>query len=129
MTPYAALLALAGLSHREAADFHRVRPDTVSSWASGRRTAPDGAIAGVRDLIRRQERAAAEAVGLIRQKAPSEIELGVSADNSEAQTLGWPSARAHAAVLARVVASVDIPVRVVPHGSGDGGRTLQRCCR
>lgn len=42
-TLYAACLARLGLSHAGAARLHNARPDTVSSWASGRNPVPQGA--------------------------------------------------------------------------------------
>ncbi len=42
MTLYAACLARLGLSRTEAAALHGARPDTINSWATGRRPVPDG---------------------------------------------------------------------------------------
>jgi len=122
MTPFAVLCALAGLSHREAGDFLGVRPDTVKSWSAGRnRTAP-GAIVELRTLVARQERAAAEAVAQIAKShgAPDEIEIGYPADDHEARSLGWPCVGAWAAMAARVLATADAPIKLVPRGSTPG---------
>lgn len=76
-------------------------------------------IAELRSLYAKIEKAATEALAVI-AVAPGEvdvIELGVSADNHEAQSLGWPCVGAHAAVLGLVAARCGQPVRIVPRGS------------
>lgn len=117
MTAFALLIARCGFSHREAADFLSVRLDTVKSWSAGRNRAPAGAIADLRALHAKIERAASEALAVIAEQKPEEIELGIVADDHEAQGLGWPCVGAHAAVLGLVVARAGIPVRIVPRGS------------
>ncbi len=77
------------------------------------------------NLIDRQAEAADQQLGAIDEIAermgamPGQIELGVSSDDYEARTLGWPSTSAHWAVVARVIAEAppDVEVRVVPRGS------------
>ena len=54
-TPYAAALRLLGLSRAEAAALHQVRPDTIASWATGRRSIPAGAWDDLRALYRRMQ--------------------------------------------------------------------------
>ena len=117
MTPFALLESLAGLSHREAAEFHRVRIDTVKSWAVGRNACPAGPLIELRALIVEQDRAARETTAIIKRGKPDEIELGYPADDHEAQALGWPCVGAWAAMAARIAAATDIPVRFVPRGS------------
>lgn len=127
MINYALLLQLSGLSQREAALFHDVRPDTVKSWSAGRNEAPAGAITELRDLIALQEKTAAETISLIanlalianvaRRADLDEIELGYPADDHEAATLGWPCVSAWAAMAARVIAGCGAPVRLAPRGS------------
>jgi hypothetical protein len=120
MTLYGLLLQRCGLSHREAAALHGVRLDTVASWSAGRRGAPAGAIAELRALYRQVEAAAARvlaAIDAVEGDAPDMIELGLSADDHEAQALGWPCVGAHAAVLGIVAARTDRQVRIVPRGT------------
>ena len=123
MTPFGILAALAGLSHGEAALVCGVRIDTAKSWASGRRTAPPGAINELRALISRQAKAANEAIAQIARLAkshgaPDEIEIGYPADDHEAQSLGWPCVGAWAAMAARVVSQASVPpIILVPRGS------------
>jgi len=117
MTAFALLESLAGLSHREAAEFHRVRVDTVKSWAVGRNNCPRGALDELRALIKMQERAARETLAIIKRGRPDEIELGCPSDDHEARSLGWPCVGAWAAMAARVAAATDRPIILVPRGS------------
>jgi len=112
------LIDRCGLSHREAADFLTVRIDTVKSWSSGRNGTPEGAIAELRGLYARIETAAGEALTVINHApADAEIEIGMAADDYEAQHLGWPCVGAHAAVLGLVAARTKRLVRIVPRGT------------
>src|SRR5208337_5666858 len=117
MTPYSLLSEFAGLSHREAAEFHRVRLDTVKSWSAGRNRAPDGASAELRSLIALQDRAAREALDQIAVLAatdgarPAAVEIGFPADDDEARALGWPCVGAWRAMAARVLAQSPLEIR------------------
>lgn len=103
MTLFSAILKLSGLSIREAADFLSVRPDTVKSWSSGKRTAPEGAYEQIHELLAKQEEAAGEAISLWKEKGePEAIEMAVAGDNAEAQSIGWPSVGAQMATIVRV---------------------------
>jgi len=118
VTPYALLLQLCGLSHREAAEFHGVRPDTVSSWASGRHRAPPGALDELRELHGLIRKMANGAVSTIREaKGARDIEIGYPADDAEARALGMPCVGAWRASMALVVARIAEPIRLVPRGS------------
>lgn len=98
---------------------------TVRRWMSGQQP-PQSVIDEMFTLIDRQTRAAHEVVRLIQARLAMQdmlvfIELGLSADDHEAQSLGWPTASAHAAVIRRVVESL-LPrlrhlIRIVPRGS------------
>lgn len=122
-TTFALLCERCGLSSREAAGFLAVRDDTIKSWSSGRRTAPDGAIAQLRTLYAKIERAAGEAEALLAKltaeqgSEPEVVELGLSRDDAEAHALGWPCVGAHAAALGLAKARLKIPVKIVPRGS------------
>lgn len=122
MTPFSLLCGVCGLSHREAANLLKVRIDTVKSWSSGRNPTPDGALADLRALARRIDRAATEALALIAEQRPPEIELGYAVDDHEAQSLGWPCVGAQAAALGRIVAGVPDGARVslAPRGTSGG---------
>jgi hypothetical protein len=118
VTLYDLLRQRCGLSQQEAADLHAASLDSVKSWCSGRRTAPESAIEELRSLYARIERAAAEGVRTIRRhRGASVVELGLASDDHEAQTLGWPCVGAHAAVLGIVAARSPRPILIVPRGS------------
>ena len=118
MTAFALLLDRCGLSHREAADLCAVRLDTVRSWSSGRNPAPPGIYAELRRLYAQQQHAASDAlVALAQAPAEAAIELGIAADDHEAQSIGWPCVGAQAAMLGMVVARASRPIRIVPRGS------------
>lgn len=121
-TLFALLCGRCGLSHREAAELLKVRLDTVKSWSSGRNRAGEGVIAELRALHAVIERAAAEMIATIEAAraghgAADVIELGMAADDHEAQGLGWPCVGAQAACLGIVAARIDLAVTVVPRGS------------
>lgn len=131
-TPFALLLQLSGLSHREAADYLAVRLDTVKSWSSGRNPCPDGAIADMRWLIAQQERTAAETLAQIAQLktdhgSPDAIELGEPLDDDEAQSIGWPCVGAWRGMAARVVANAPqgFTIQIVPRGSTPATRAAK----
>lgn len=117
MTPYALLLQACGLSHREAAELHGVRLDTVKSWSAGRNRAPPGVLAELRDLYATIRRAADAALDLIEERAPAEIEIGYPTDDHEARALGFPCVGAWRAMAALVVAEADRPVVLSPRGA------------
>lgn len=121
-TLFALLCVRCGLSHREAAELLKVRLDTVKSWSSGRNRAGEGVIAELRALHAVIERAAAEMIATIEAARashglPDVIELGMAADDHEAQGLGWPCVGAQAACMGIVAARIDLAVTVVPRGS------------
>ena len=107
-----------GLTMSEATAFLGVREGTAKDWWLGRRTPKPSVLADLLDLAQHQERAAAETVNVIQHQAkqhgqPEEIELGISADDHEAQSLGWPCVGAHAAVLRRIIESLDPDISAI----------------
>lgn len=115
-----------GLTMTEAASFLDVRPDTAKSWWMGRRTCPDSVVDEILTLAIRQDVAAQEAALVIteaveRQGAPEDIELGIAADDYEAQSIGWPCVGAHAAVIRKLIkmlpSALVVLVKIVPRGS------------
>lgn len=123
ITDYALLLDRCGLSHREAADFHDVRLDTVKSWASGRSRRPDRVIDDLCDLYRKIALAADQALKAAQELdakhgQAAEIELGLATTDEEAQTLGWPNVGAQRAVFGLIIANArGLSFAVVPRGS------------
>ncbi len=107
-----------GLSQQEAADFHKARLDTIKSWCSGRRHAPDGVIDELRALYDKINASAIRMVESANKTDPDlPIELGLAADDADAQSMGWPCVGAQAAAFGLVIARIRNPVVVEPHGS------------
>ncbi len=100
MTPFSILTRLAGLSLREAAEFHKVRLDTAKSWSSGRNECPARVLDELRGLIDRQENSAA----FWTPRKGSAIFLDEPGNDAEAQSLGWPCVGAWGAMAGRVLA-------------------------
>jgi len=121
MTPFSLLRGLAGLSLAEAAEVLGVRLDSAKSWSSGRSACPEGALADLKSLIASQERAAAEALAMMREQAarfsPGAIEIGAPREDAEAQRLGWPCVGAWGGMAARVIAAAPVPVKLVPRNA------------
>jgi hypothetical protein len=110
MTPFATLVKLAGLSHREASEFLGIREQQCKDMASGRRRTPSGVIIELSGLIRRQEAAAAVALSRIEDGDAETIAIPSPANDAEAAALGWPSVGAWGAMAARVVALSTRPI-------------------
>lgn len=118
MTPLSLLLQACGLTQSEAADLLGVRKDTVVSWASGRRTAPEGAILTLRETYLAIQDAADLALEHLSQVPDNaEIVIGYPADDHEAQALGFPSQSAWRTMAGIVLAELDRRVTLVPRGS------------
>ena len=104
-----------GLSQQEAADFHQARLDTVKSWCSGRREAPEGEIDELRDLYAKIERmgdALAKSVKQQKARADKELilEVSVPRTDQEAQALGWPT-------LSTCLAAAGLALAQLPRGT------------
>jgi hypothetical protein len=85
------------ISQLEAADYvHETRLDTVKSWSSDRRPAPQWAINQLQSLLRRIRRAgeiyADEMKGMI--AAGYSLQIGLPADDADARAHGFPSSAA-----------------------------------
>lgn len=122
MTPFALLIDRCGLSHREAAAFLDVSEASIASMAAGRRSTPQGIVEELRALYALIRRGADQAIAFIEgwEDPPEEIELGLAADDHEAQSpeIGLPCVGAHAAMLGMVAAGLKgRRVTIVPRGS------------
>lgn len=122
MTPLKLLMSACGLSQREAAAFLGLAPVSIDKMSSGKRSTPPGAIAELRGLYKRIVEAADAMLDDLDAATseygpPESVDLGYCADDHEAQALGFPCVGAHAAALAIVIGSIDLPVRLVPRGS------------
>lgn len=123
---YGLLRERCGLSIAEASAFHGVPINTVTAWSAGRRTVPPGVIAELRDLYEHIDNAAenmADEIDGLTEKASlagapiDEIEIGLSSDDHEAQSLGWPCVGAHGAAIGLAAMMTDMRIIVVPRGS------------
>jgi len=91
--------------------------NTVTSCSNGRRQAPSGAIAELRELYEKIDLAAGELIDVIESIDAPEFEIGLASDDYEARSLGWPCVGAHAAAIGLAAAHVNRPIIVVPHGA------------
>lgn len=122
---FALLLHTCGLSHREAAELLNIRPDTVKSWAAGRRNCPDAVLADLAAIADSIDRAAEQTIDQIdsvaaAKGAPETIELGIASDDHEAQSLGWPTVSVQRAMLGLVLGrgiAMGYRFAIVPRGS------------
>ncbi len=120
------LIDTAGLSLSQASHFLDAREDSVMSWSSGRRGTPDGVIDELLDLVTRQRLAAQHGADTIIKKIKKHglsaaVEIGISADDHEAQSLGWPTVSVHGAVIGMMLSSLPAHIArravIVPRGS------------
>ena len=122
-TTFSLLCHVCGLSHKEAASFLGVRRDTCKSWSAGRNAAPDGALDRLAKLTESINESAKQVVAGL-PKEPTDMELGIAADDEEARELGWPYLGAHRAVIGTIAAKALLAghrVEIVPHGSPFAG--------
>lgn len=120
MTPFHLMVNLTGLSQREAGDFLEIAPASVDKMARGKIKTPDGIMTELHGLHDRQRNAAAQAIAMIRERGEAQVELGLAADDYEAQSppLGWPCVGAQAGMMALIIAGCpDVKFRIVPRGS------------
>lgn len=87
-TPFKQALSICGLSQSEAAVFLGVRPDTIASWCAGRNRVPDGVWEQMAALYDLMDEASEEAVDLIKEKSPDNVEFSYSGNHGK-----WPSVR------------------------------------
>ena len=119
MTTYELLLRFSGIRVDEAASFHEVDESLVRSWLDGSEDVPAEAMRALRDLIARQDRAAAEGLAVYRNLLaehgrPAGIDQTVAKTVLGAQKRGWPTVSASEMVLARIIAGLDIDFKLVP---------------
>ena len=108
MTPFQAMLGLAGLSRGEAARFFHVRDDLIDKWCAGKGNAPEGVLRDLKALIKRQEFMAR---GILEQAAELGVPVFVHCMEPD---IDWPSLGAWAAMAARVAVGSPTPVVFCP---------------
>jgi hypothetical protein len=115
-----------GLSQKQAADFHDARVDTVVSWCSDRRKAPQGVIDELLDLYDDITESALELSYLVQLTPQVDdagdrfIRIGLPQDDDDAVVCGFPCASACEAAVALAITHLkrNIPVRLVPRVRG-----------
>jgi hypothetical protein len=115
-----------GLSQKQAADFHDARIDTVVSWCSDRRKAPQGVIDELLDLYDNITEAALELSYLVQLTPQVDdagdrfFRIGLPVDDDDAVACGFPCASACEAAVALAVTYLprNIPVCLVPRVRG-----------
>lgn len=113
---YNLLREACGISQADAADFvHEVRLDTVKSWCSDRRQAPQWAINQLQSLSRRIRRAGEIFAGQIQQIPPEySLQIGLPSDDDDARAHGFPSTSValHAIAIAISLLPDDAEIRI-----------------
>jgi hypothetical protein len=85
-----------GISQAEAEEFHDARLDTVKSWCSDRRPAPDGVINELKALARGIHQAGVDHAEMCKQLVSGGVlMIGIPHDNADARVCGFPSLEAH----------------------------------
>ncbi len=111
-----------GLSQSEAADFiHEVRLDTVKSWSSDRRPAPQFAINQLQSLLRTIRHSGQHfAEGLKAQSQGNVFVIGHAHDDDDARVCGFPSlsSQLHAIAIAISLLPDDAELRLTPRVRG-----------
>jgi hypothetical protein len=123
-TVFSALLERCGLSQREAAEFLKVRIDTVKSWSSGRNPVKPSIIIELRALYRDIERAGedlAVLLGAILKRKPREfIQVGLAHDDEDARVCGFPCVGSNFAAVGIALTRLpdNVEVQLVPRQRG-----------
>ncbi len=123
---YDLLRQLCGLSQQEAADFHGVRIDSIKSWCSDRRSAPQGAIDELRDLYAQIRKAADTLLEHVQSNIQVEdngdrfFRIGLPHDDRDLRVCGFPTMSTCEASIALVAAQLPagVPVKLVPRVRG-----------
>jgi len=111
-----------GLSQAEAAEFvHAVRLDTVKSWSSDRRPAPQFAVNQLQSLLRTIRDAGEQfAEGLKSRSQGNVFLIGHAHDEDDARVCGFPSlsSQMHSIAIAISLLPDDAEIRLVPRVRG-----------
>jgi hypothetical protein len=136
-TPFAVLAGRCGLSQREAAEFLKVRIDTVKSWCAGRNVAKPAVLAELRGLYANIQAAAAKLAHhnerLIERQRERGIEeraivFGLAATDDVARAYGFPSLGTYVAAIGLAVLQLPDDVTILMEqqsypGTAGGGAT------
>src|ERR1700720_4356322 len=90
---YNLLREVCGISQAEAAEFvHRTRLDSVKSWCSDRRTAPQGVINDLQKLAREIQTAGIDYAEHLKKTSKGDVYvIGLPRDEQDARLCGFPS--------------------------------------
>jgi len=99
---YNLLREACGISQAEAAEFvHGTRLDSVKSWCSDRRTAPQGVINDLQKLAREIQNAGINYAALLKKTNKGDVcVIGLPKDEKDARTCGFPSIGAQMRAIA-----------------------------
>ncbi|HEY1723518.1 MAG TPA: hypothetical protein VGG27_19900 [Magnetospirillaceae bacterium] len=102
---YNLLREACGISQAEAAEFvHGTRLDSVKSWCSDRRTAPQGVINDLQKLLREIQNAGVEYAALLKGTNRGDVYvIGLPSDEQDARSCGFPSVGAQMRAIAIAV--------------------------
>lgn len=118
---YNVLREACGISQAEAAEFHSTRLDSVKSWCTGRRSAPQGVISDLQKLARRIQTAGMDHAELLKRMTKGDVYfIGISYDERDARALGFPSMSAQMRAVAIAISQLpdDSEVRIVERVRG-----------
>jgi hypothetical protein len=119
---YNLLRETCGISQSEAADhIHETRLDTVKSWSSDRRPAPEWAINQMQSMVRRIRAAGEDYASLIKRKSQGNVfVIGLPHDDEDARVCGFPSSAAQHQAVAIAISLLpdDAEIRLVPRVRG-----------
>ena len=101
-TVYNLLREACGVSQAEAAEFvHKTRLDSVKSWCSDRRTAPQGVINDLQKLAREIQNAGTDYAALLKTTSKGDVYvIGLPSDEQDARLCGFPSIGAQMRAIA-----------------------------
>ena len=111
-----------GLSQAEAADFvHEVRLDTVKSWSSDRRPAPQFAVNQLQSLLRTIGEAGEQFAKDLKMRSQGNVFIiGHAHDDDDARVCGFPSlsTQMHSIAIAISLLPDDAEIRLTPRIRG-----------
>jgi len=99
---YNLLREACGISQAEAAEFvHGTRLDSVKSWCSDRRSAPQGVINDLQKLAREIQNAGIDYAALLKKTSKGDVYvIGLPKDEKDARLCGFPSIGAQLRAIA-----------------------------
>lgn len=116
-TVYNVLREACGISQTEAAEFvHGARLDSVKSWCSDRRTAPQGVINDLQKLSREIQNAGIDYAKLLKTTNKGNVYIiGLPSDEQDSRRCGFPSVGAHLRAVAIAISHLpeDSEIRMV----------------